>query len=195
MAVQHDVTGLLRRLEGADADHRKATYDQLFEFIYNDLRDLARRQFARQWSPITLQPTALVHEAYGRLIDYEMTYENRAHFMSVAATAMRRLLIEQARSRNAAKRWGHQERAPLEEEAVMVTLSVDPARLIDLDRAIDSLNPDQVRLVELRYFLGLSLEETAAVMNVKPEALKKRWRVIKVLLYDKLHQADDRDRQ
>jgi DNA-directed RNA polymerase specialized sigma24 family protein len=77
----------------------------------------------------------------------------------------------------------------------MVTLSVDPARLIDLDRAIDSLNPDQVRLVELRYFLGLSLEETAAVMNVKPEALKKRWRVIKVLLYDKLHQADDRDRQ
>jgi RNA polymerase sigma factor (TIGR02999 family) len=189
MAVQQDVTGLLRRLEGESAQGRKAAYDQLFDVVYNDLRDLARRQFARQWSPVTLQPTALVHEAYGRLIDYEMNYENRAHFMNVAAAAMRRLLVEQARSRNAAKRWGHQQRAPLEEQSALVTLSADPARLIDLDRAIESLQPDQIRLVELRYFLQLSLEETAAVMNVKPEALKKRWQVIKLLLYDKLKQT------
>jgi RNA polymerase sigma factor (TIGR02999 family) len=126
MAVQQDVTGLLRRLEGESAQGRKAAYDQLFDVVYNDLRDLARRQFARQWSPVTLQPTALVHEAYGRLIDYEMNYENRAHFMNVAAAAMRRLLIEQARSRNAAKRWGHQQRAPLEEQSALVTLSADP---------------------------------------------------------------------
>ena len=188
MPVQHEVTALLRRLEGESGNGRKAAYDQLFEVVYNDLRDVARRQFAQQWTPVTLQATALVHEAYGRLIDYEMNYESRAHFMSVAANAMRRLLIEQARARNARKRWGHQQRTPLEDATVMVALRDDPARLIDLGRAIESLTPEQIRLVELRYFLELSLEETAAVMNVKPEALKKRWQVIKVLLYDKLQQ-------
>ena len=185
MGLQRDVTSLLRRLEGESADGRKAAYDLLFDLVYNDLRDLARRQFAQQWSPVTLQPTALVHEAYQRLVEYEMNYENRGHFMNVAAHAMRRLLIEHARSRNAAKRWGHQQRGPLDEQ-VMPSISDDPARLIDLDRAIESLKPEQIRLVELRYFLQLSLEETAAVMKVKPEALKKRWQVVKLLLYDKL---------
>ena len=196
MALQPDLTRVLRRLESERAEGRKAAYDELFDLVYNDLRDLARRQFAREWSPVTLQPTALVHEAYGRLIHYEMNYANRGHFTSVAANAMRRVLIEQARSRNAGKRWGHQRRAPLEGQTVMVTLSEDPARLIDLDRAIESLKPDQIQLVELRYFLELSLEETAAVMNVKPEALKKRWQVVKLLLYDKLQQGrDDEVRQ
>jgi RNA polymerase sigma factor (TIGR02999 family) len=189
MPLQPDVTRLLRRLEGESAKGRKAAYDELFDLVYQDLRVLARRQFARERNPVTLQPTALVHEAYGRLIHYDMNYENRAHFLSVAANAMRRVLIEQARSRNAGKRWGHQRRAPLEEHPVMMTLSEDPARLIDLDRAIQGLKPEQIQLVELRYFLELSLEETAVVMNVKPEALKKRWQVVKLLLYDKLQQA------
>jgi RNA polymerase sigma factor (TIGR02999 family) len=188
MALHSEVTRLLRLLEGEHGSGRKSVYDQLIDLVYHDLRDLARRQLGRQWSPITLQPTALVHEAYQRLIDYEMNYENRAHFMNVAASAMRRLLVDQARSRNAGKRWGHQQRAPLEDQTVMATLSQDPVRLIDLDRAIESLKPEQIRLVELRYFLELSIEETAAVMNVKPEALKKRWRVVKLLLYDKLKQ-------
>ena len=189
MSEQRDVTCLLKRLESESAEGRKAVYDQLIELVYNDLRDLARRQFGRQWSPVTGQPTALVHEAYRRLIDYEMNYENRAHFMSVAASAMRRLLVEQARSRKAGKRWGNQQRVPLDPDGAMATLKRDPERLIDLDRAIQGLKPEQVRLVELRYFMELSLEETAAVMNVNPEALKKRWQVIKLLLYDRLRQS------
>jgi DNA-directed RNA polymerase specialized sigma24 family protein len=91
MSPQRDVTRLLQLLADKDLGDRKAIYDRLIDLIYNDLRDLARRQFGHQWNPITLQPTALVHEAYQRLIHYEMNFENRAHFMSVAATAMRRL--------------------------------------------------------------------------------------------------------
>ena len=185
MRADGEVTSLLRRLETRDADRRKSVYDRLIPLLYNDLRKHARQQLGRERGGRTLQPTALVHEAYQRLIDYEMAFESREHFLNVAAAAMRRLLVEAARRKNAAKRWGHQACVPLD-DTVLETFGADPVSLIALDEALAALTPEQARLVELRYFLGLSVDETAAAMQVNPEALKKRWRVNKVLLYERL---------
>lgn len=183
-----EITVLLQQLATEQEGGRKAVYDKLVTLLYDELRHRARRQLAREHVPQTLQPTALVHEIYGRLADYHMTFENRDHFLNVAASAMRRLLVEEARRKKADKRWGAKQRTPLEDGTAVVTLGNDPLVLIDVDRALADLKPEQVRLVELRYFLGLSMEETAVLMGVEAEALKKRWRVIKLLLYDKLRQ-------
>lgn len=186
-AESGDVTLLLRRLAGQDDAGRKETYDRLISLVYDDLRRRARQQMRNEWDWHTLQPTALVHEAYERLIDYEMRYENREHFLNAAAAAMRRLLIDYARSKKSFKRGGDQERTVLNDgETAIGTLLQSPEELIDLDNALESLRPEQVRLVELRYFAGLTMEESAAIMHIEVETLKKRWRVIKLLLYDRL---------
>src|SRR5690349_19112898 len=181
MSSERDITALLRDLAGSGPDRRKAIYDRLIALVYNDLRERAHREFGHEWHNLTLQPTALVHEAYQRLIGYHMDYESREHFLNVAAAAMRRLLVEEARRKHAGKRWGGQQRAPLDDQTAALTLCENPLQLIEVDRAIDSLNPEQAHLVELRYFLGLSVEEAAAVLRIQPEALKKRWRVVKLL--------------
>jgi RNA polymerase sigma factor (TIGR02999 family) len=187
-----DVTLLLRRLAGEDDEARKQTYDRLISLVYDDLRRRAREQMRNEWDWRTLQPTALVHEAYERLIHYDMDYENRNHFLNVAAAAMRRLLIDYARSKKSAKRWGNKKRTLLENnQSAIFALQQRPEELIDIDNAVQTLRPEQVRLVELRYFLGLTMEETAAAMQVQEETLKKRWRVVKLLLYDKLKGSGD----
>jgi RNA polymerase sigma factor (TIGR02999 family) len=128
-----------------------------------------------------------VHEAYERLIHYDMDYEDRSHFLNVAAAAMRRLLVDHARNRKASKRWGDLKRTLIDGDITAVAAAQQrPEELIDLDRAVQSLSPEQIKLVELRYFLGLTVEETADIMQIQVETLKKRWRVVKLLLYDKL---------
>jgi len=181
-----EITLLLDKLSHQNGDVRKATYDHLVALLYDDLRRRARQQMGaeRDWN--SLQPTALVHEAYERLLGYQMEFQNREHFLNVAATAMRRVLIDRARRLKAAKRRAFQSSIPLEGDDVVRTLVSAPDALLDLDAAVETLRPDQARLVELRYFAGLTIEETAAAMGLQPETVKKRWQVIKTLLYDKL---------
>jgi RNA polymerase sigma factor (TIGR02999 family) len=185
--VPGDVTVLLRRLNDRDDAARKQTYDRLIALVYDELRLRARKQMRREQDWHTLQPTALVHEAYERLIHYDMDYEDRSHFLNVAAAAMRRLLVDHARNRKASKRWGDLRRTLIDGDITAVAAAQQrPEELIDLDNALQTLAPEQIRLVELRYFLGLTVEETADIMQIQVETLKKRWRVVKLLLYDKL---------
>src|SRR5215831_14594248 len=181
-----EITVLLTKLAHQDGDSRKATYDRLVALLYDDLRRRARQQMGAERDWTSLQPTALVHEAYERLLGYEMEFHNREHFLNVASTAMRRVLIDRARKLKAAKRRAFQSSVPLEGDDVVRTLVSAPDALLDLDAAVSTLRPEQIRLVELRYFAGLTIEETAAAMGLQPETVKKRWQVIKTLLYDKL---------
>lgn len=179
-----DVTQLLNRMAGESGEARKDTYDRLVTLVYQDLRRRAREiMFGEKGTG--LQPTVLVHEAYERLLDYHMSFQDRQHFFNVAATAMRRFLIEQARRRRASKRGSGQPAADLEDSAAQ-SLDHDPDRLIDIDRALATLRPEQIQLAELRFFGGFTLEETASIMGLKAETVKKRWEVVKVLLFDKL---------
>jgi RNA polymerase sigma factor (TIGR02999 family) len=181
-----EITVLLAKLAHESGEARKATYDHLVALVYDDLRRRARHQMHAESDWNSLQPTALVHEAYERLLGYEMEFENRAHFLNVASTAMRRVLVDRARKRKAEKRRPFQSSIPLESDDVVRTLVSAPDALLDLDAAVNTLRPEQIRLVELRYFAGLTIEETAAAMGLQPETVKKRWQVIKTLLYDKL---------
>lgn len=193
MPTEHgEVTVLLHKLSGGDDGNRKQTWDRLISLVYEELRRRARKQMRNEQDWRTLQPTALVHEAYERLIRYDIPYENRDHFLNVAAGAMRRLLIDHARKRKSGKRGGDQPHSFLDDDHDAVfALQHRPEELIDLDNALQHLTPEQIKLVELRFFLGMSIEETASVMHVAVETLKKRWRVVKLLLYDALKSRGD----
>jgi RNA polymerase sigma factor (TIGR02999 family) len=179
-----DVTVLLQQLGSETGAVRKQIFDQLVTIVYEELRGRAHYQMAAENYGHTLTPTALVHEAYERLLGYQMTFENRAHFLNVAAHAMRRLLIDHARRVRTSKRGNDQQAVPLREDLALS--SYEPETVIAIDEAMNTLRPDQIQLVELRYFAGLTLGETAGLMKIEPETLKKRWQVVKILLYDKL---------
>lgn len=181
-----EITFLLKQLATEVGPARKRIYDELVSLVYEDLRSRARQELWREYGRESLQPTALVHEAYQRLLQYEMAFENRDHFFNVAAKAMRRLLIDRARSQKSAKR-GRGQQAVEPGEAWTAT-NLGPEMLIALDEVLSTLRPEQIQLVELRFFAGLSMQETARAMDLKPETVKKRWQVIKLLLYDKLKQ-------
>ncbi len=145
--------------------------------LYDELRRLARHLLAAERSGHTLQPTALVHEAYIRLVDQRaVDWQNRAHFVGIAATMMRRILINHAKAYKAAKREGFAEAVTLDDAlGVFTNPRVD---LLDLDQSLDKLtqlDPQQGRVVELRYFGGLSIEETAEVMGISPATVKREW--------------------
>lgn len=182
-----EVTRLLGRMACERGPSRKATYDALVALVYDDLRRHAQRQLRRERAD-SWRPTILVHEAYDRLLHYRMPYQNRQHFLSVAATAMRRCLIERARRISARRRGGRQANTTIDEETAPGTLVANPDLLIDIDRALDTLRPEQAQLVELRFFVGFTIEETAGIMGLKLETAKKRWRVVKALLMHQLEQ-------
>jgi len=164
---------------------KKETYDALVVLLYDELRRRARRQLRGERAD-SLQPTLLVHEVYERLLSYQMGYVNRDHFLNVAAVAMRRFLIERARRKSADRRGGRQQLLTLDESLGATAADVDPDLLIDIDRALVALAPEQVRMIELRFFAGCTIEETAAAMGINFETAKKRWRVVKVLLLQAL---------
>jgi RNA polymerase sigma factor (TIGR02999 family) len=164
---------------------RKAAYDELVGLVYHDLRRRARAQLGAERAD-SLHPTVLVHEAYERLLGYRMPFENREHFFNVAGTAMRRYLIERARKVRAAKRGGGRINSNLDDEDAAGIINSDPGLLIDIDRALESLRPDQIQLVELRFFIGFTLEESAEILGIKFDAAKKRWLAVKTLLFDRL---------
>ena len=180
---QEDVTQLLRELSGGD----RAALDKLLPLVYKELRHLAQGYLRRERSDHTLQPTALVHEAYLRLVDQNVAWQNRAHFFGVAAETMRRILIDHARSHQARKRGSGDIKLSLDEG---INISDERARdLIALDdalKALARLDPQKSRIVELRFFGGLSIEETAEVLGVGTATVIRQWRTAKAWLYHEI---------
>ena len=167
--------------------------DSLLPQVYQELRRLAAGYLRREKPGQTLQPTALVHEAYLRLLkDRPDRWQNRAHFCAIAAHSMRQILIERARARGAAKRGGPRARVTLDERLIAgEDRSID---LLALDEALERLaamDPEQARLVELRFFGGLTVEETAEAMDLSPATVKRHWIVAKAWLTRELGAAEE----
>jgi len=163
-------------------------FDQLVPLVYDELHRLARGHMARERPDHTLQASGLVHEAYVRLVELkEMRWQNRAHFFAMAARVMRRILVDNARARRNEKRGGGVPKVTLE-EALLVS-SGPGADLVALDEALTALevlHPRKSQVVELRYFAGLSLEETADALAVSIDTVKRDWRFAKLWLFSEL---------
>ena len=181
----HRVTALLREWTGGSP----AAMDELLPYVYDELRRRAARYLRRERINHTLQTTALVHEAYLKLVDQErVEWKDRGHFFAVAAQAMRRILVDHAKHRNRAKRGGPDEDLQLD-AAVEVATVEGNVDIQALDEALSRLavfDPQQERLVELRYFAGLSLEETAKAMNISRATAAREWQVAKAWLHREL---------
>lgn len=178
---QIEVTQLL--LDWGNGD--KAALDKLVPVVYQELRRLAGYYMRRERPGHTLQTSALVNEAYMRLVDYkQMHWQSRAHFFAVAAQAMRRILVEHARKRHFAKRGGGAVQVSLDEAATVSEKQA--ADLIALDDALtglEAIDPRKSRIVELRYIGGLNIEETAEVLGISPATVQREWRSAKAWLY------------
>lgn len=184
MSDPSSVTQLLKDWTGGD----RAALDRLMPLVYDELRRLAGGYLGRERRDHTLQPTALVHEAFLRLVDQRrIQWQGRAHFLALAATLMRQLLISHARQHRAAKRGGGGPRVTLlEGDLAVEERDVD---LLDLDRALAALavlDPRQARVVELRYFGGMTVEETAEVLEVSPATVKLDWSLARAWLLREL---------
>lgn len=184
MPENQDVTELLKEA----GDGNRAALDELLPLVYDELRRVAQRQLAGERPNHTLQATALVNEAYLRLIEqHSVDWRNRAHFFSIAAEMMRRILVNHAINRKAQKRGAGETRLSLDE-----AVSFSNEREIDLvllDEGLKRLaqfDPDQARIVELRFFGGLTVEEVADVMGVSEITIKREWRAAKAWLQSQL---------
>jgi RNA polymerase sigma factor (TIGR02999 family) len=182
--ASQDVTGLLRAWSRGDA----SAQERLVELVYGELRRQAVRQLRRERPDHTLRPTALVHEAYLRLVGQRRTvWKNRTQFYAIAARTMRRVLVDHARQRQAAKRAGSWRRVTLDDNvAAGGPRELD---LVALDAALEeleALDPDKARMVELRFFAGLSLEATAEAIGVSASTVTREWRLIRAWLYRRL---------
>ena len=177
----HEVTSLLIRLTDGDG----AVLDDLLPLVYAELRRLAASYLRRERQGHTLQPTALVHEAYMRMIDQtQVEWQNRAHFFGVAAQMMRRILVDHARSQQAEKRGGEFQKLSLDENIdVSGERAADLVALDDALARLAELDPQKSRIVELRFFGGLSVEETAEVLGVSAPTVKRQWRMAKAWLF------------
>ncbi|HWQ54638.1 MAG TPA: sigma-70 family RNA polymerase sigma factor [Bryobacteraceae bacterium] len=178
---QEGVTQLLADWGRGDA----GALERLTPLVYGELKRLAARYLRRERSDHTLQSTALVHEAYLRLVDQRsVAWQNRAHFFGVAAQLIRRILVDHARGKHAAKRGANAVKLSLED--VMEVPRQRPLDLVALDDALETLaqlDPQQGRIVELRFFAGLSIEETAEVLHISPATVKRDWTAAKAWLY------------
>jgi len=176
--------GEVTRLLGEIGRGQKQAINDLLPLVYDELHRLARGYFRRERGEHTLQPTALVHEAYLRLVDQRAPMESRGHFLAVAATQMRRILLDYARKHRAARRGGEGRKVLLED--TMAICEQQPVDMILLDVALNklaALDQDQAQLVELRFFGGLSVEETAEVMGTSPATVKRSWSSARAFLH------------
>ena len=191
MDTPTDVTTLLGEL---DVGNDKAVAE-LVVLLYSELRSLASRYLRRERSDHTLQTTALVHEAYLRLADQrEVRWKNREQFMGVAAQLMRRILVDYSRGHDAKKRGKDFEKVFLEEAAgVSKGKAADVVALDEALRRLAEFDPEQARLVELRFFGGLSIEEAAGVLGVSRTTVKRNWNVVKAWLARELRRGEQKD--
>jgi len=183
----HEVTQLL--IEWSNGD--KAALDKLMPLIYDELRRLAHHYMSRERPGHTLQTTALVDEAYVRLVNRQRVHwQNRAHFFAISAHLMRTILVDHARSHAYAKRGGGARKVPLDE--AMFISQERAAEVVAFDYALEQLtriDPRQSRIVEMRFFAGLTIEETAEVMSLSPATIKREWSTAKAWLYHELRKS------
>ena len=179
-AAAPEVTQILNSWRAGDA----GAADKLMPIVYEELRRLARRHLRHERADHTLQPTALVHEAYVRLVDKnEVDWQNRVHFYGIAARLMRRILVDHARSRNAEKRGGLVQKVPLDEARDLPPAATND--LVALDTALQDLArsyPRKSEVVELKFFGGLEAEEIAEVLQVSPKTVLRDWQFAKLWL-------------
>lgn len=177
---QQQITLLLQRVGQGD----KGSESALLELVYSELHRLASSYMRRERKDHTLQPSALVNEAYVKLIGaQDVPWQNRGHFYAAAARIMRNILIDYARTRSAERRGGAPVRAPLREDMLMV--EEDPDRFLLLDAAmnrLEQLDPRQAKVVELRFYGGLNVEETAAALDISEKTVKRDWAVARAWL-------------
>ena len=183
-----DVTALLHHWRDGDWEG----HDELFRAVYDELHRQAARYLRHEHAGITLQTSDLIHEAYLRLIDQrDVEWQNRLHFYAIAAKQMRRILVDHARQRHAAKRGGSDLRLPLDEaEAVSVQPELDFVALDEVLNRLAEIDSQQSRIVELRFFSGLSVEETAEVLGVSERTVKRDWHVAKAWLRRELSRGN-----
>ncbi|MDQ3801497.1 MAG: sigma-70 family RNA polymerase sigma factor [Acidobacteriota bacterium] len=182
--MSHDVTNLLIQL----SEGNRTVVNEIFGLIYNELKGIAGNYLRDERAGHTLQPTALVHEAYLKLIDQRsVTWQNRAHFFGVAAQVMRRILVDYARARNAEKRFGKLDKLQLDENIdKAVEMSAELVALDDALKNLAEVDEELAKLVELRYFGGLTFEETAEVMGLSLSTVKRHWKLARAWLYGQL---------
>lgn len=180
-----DITALLTAWREGDSD----ALDRLVELAYPELRRIAHQQLGRRRPGESLESAALANEAYLKLVRAGgIDCENRVHFLALCAQVMRRILVDHARQRASAKRGGDAARVPLD-DALVSGGDANPMEVLDLDAALDALarlDPRKSRLVELRYFAGLTLEEAAGVLHISVETAKRDWRMAKAWLLAEL---------
>jgi len=178
-------SGEITRLLIAWREGRPEAPAQLFPLVYEELHRLARGQLRRHPAGETLRPTALVNEAYLKLVDHtRVRLNDREHFFALAARAMRQILVDHARRRSAEKRGGRSVRTTLADKEAPA--AIEPEELLALDEALsrlESIEPRLAAVVELRFFGGLSVEETAAALDCSPRTIKRDWRKARAFLY------------
>jgi RNA polymerase sigma-70 factor, ECF subfamily len=188
MAESHDVTVLLREL----SDGGGRAPEALLPLVYDELRKLAHSYLQNERPGHTLQATALVHEAYIRLVDWKnVSWQNRAHFFAVAAQLMRKILVDHARAKKAEKRGGEHQRLALDEAvSYPARRDIDLLALDDALRSLEELDNLQANIVELRFFGGLTIEETAHALGISPATVKREWTVAKAWLHREISRND-----
>ncbi len=188
MTERHDVTVLLREL--SDGGSRAPA--ELLPLVYDELRKLAHSYLQNERPGHTLQATALVHEAYIRMVDWKnVSWQNRAHFFAVAAQMMRKILVDHARAKKAEKRGGELQRLALDEAvSYPARRDIDLIALDDALSSLEQLDRLQASIVELRFFGGLTIEETAHALKTSPATVKREWTVAKAWLHREISRAD-----
>jgi len=164
-----------------------ADADELTPVVYRELRQIAAAYLRRERPGQTLQATALVHEAYLRLAGAGSPWQDERHFVGIAARSMRQILVERARARGAQKRWAGLDRVTL---SASLAAATDPETMLPaVDEALtrlEAIDPEQAKIVELRYFMGLGIEEAAAALGISPATLKRRWALARAWLFREL---------
>lgn len=184
MDTSQNVTEILEAMSSGDA----SAPEKLLPVVYDELRRLAHGYMQNERSGHTLQATALVHEAYIQLVDWKnVSWQNRAHFFAAAAQMMRKILVDHARERNALKRGGGVRTIALDEAVSFPNRSeIDLVSLDDAVTELEGFDPQQAKIVELRFFGGLTIEETAHALNISDSTVKRDWQIAKAWLFNRL---------
>ena len=194
MSEPGEVTRILQSLNAGD----QSALDQLLPIVYGELRDIAQTRMQGERNSHTLQPTALVHEAYLRLVGLnQIEWRDRAHFFAIAAGAIRRILVDHARARARIKRGGGQEDVPFDDSlSIDLESGLGVMQMLQLDTALEAFarnEPEKARVVEMRFFSGLTYEEIAAVLDVSTRTVERHWRFARAWLYRELADVSDAD--